>query len=107
MSSELQMVMQALKELDHDMKSLNQKMDGLTKRMDRLDQKMDGLAGRMGGLDQRMDTLEQSAKSEMAGLRQDMEDKHFDILDKIDIMREQAFHTEQEVKRMKRKVGLN
>lgn len=99
MSSELQMVMQAIKELGHDMKSLDQRMSGL-------DQKMDGLTERMNGLDKRMDKLEVTVKSEIAALRQDMEDKHFDILDKIDILREQAFQTEQEVKRMKRKVGL-
>lgn len=97
MSSELQMVMQAIRELGHS-------VNGLDKRMDSLDSRMDGFEKRMDGFGKRMDGLENTMKSGFESLHKEIEDRYFDVLDKIDLLREDAQNTAMEVQRIKRRV---
>jgi peptidoglycan hydrolase CwlO-like protein len=70
MASDLQMIMQAIKELGMNFISLDQKIDKLGLRIDKLDQRMDKLEGRMDRIETRMDDMEQNMKSGFATLKQ-------------------------------------
>ncbi|MCO7124538.1 hypothetical protein NIE88_01930 [Sporolactobacillus shoreicorticis] len=90
MANELQMVMQAIKELGNNISTL----DG---RIGKLEHKI-------GKLEQRMDHIEQEMHSGFSALKQEIKDKHFDVLDHIDLLREDTLNTSLDVQRLKRKV---
>ncbi|MCQ2011064.1 MAG: hypothetical protein ABF629_10895 [Sporolactobacillus sp.] len=92
MASELQMVMQAIKELGNNISTLDERMGKFEQRMDQLDT--------------RINHMENDMRSGFAALKQEIKDKHFDVLDRIDLLREDALNTSLDVQRIKRLENL-
>lgn len=97
MAGDLQMVMQAIKELGTNFISLDQKID-------KLDQRIDKLEVRMDRIETRMDDMEQSMKSGFAALKQDSDEKHIDVLARIDLLHQDAANSALDMQRMKHRL---
>jgi predicted nucleic acid-binding Zn-ribbon protein len=97
MASDLQMIMQAIKELGTNFVSLDQKIDKLDKRIDKFE-------GRMDRIETRMDDMEQNMKSGFAALKQDIEAKHIDVLARIDLLHQDAANSALDMQCMKHRL---